>query len=177
MKYILGLFAAMVFVSSQARADEPVHLGQAAQVDLGIPDGLAVGPTFSPWNDWFRMNFAVTYNGLAPGFRVGATIDPLKAILSPTLTFEGGYSLPGTIPALDNSPSISYLYMNIHAGLDLGKQDRWRFFLHMGPSWISARGTYFNRFFNPTDRSIVIGEPTGTITILPAFKLGYVKYF
>ena len=107
-------------------------------MDVGLPDGAALGLVVRPRFDWLRIGGAVTHNGIAPGFRLGVTIDPIDFPIAPTLTIEGGHYWQGTLPTVQNSPTVGYNYANIHLGLEIGNRANFRFFLRGGVSYVDV---------------------------------------
>lgn len=146
-------------------------------IDLGVPDGLGIGIVGKPIVDWLRLGTAITYNGLAPGFRVSGSLDFFRGTVVPTLTLNLGSTLNGKVPGLNDSPSISYSYADLHLGLEAGPQDRWRLFLHAGPSFVAFRAFNYNQFIADKDRSVFVSDPHGTAFIFPAISIGWIKYF
>jgi hypothetical protein len=104
-------------------------------MDLGVPDGAGLGLSVRPV-DWLRVGAAVTHNTMAPGARVGVTLDPMPTPVGITLTVEGGHYWSGTVPGIQGVPSVAYNYANFHAGLEFGDRSSFRFFLHGGASWL-----------------------------------------
>jgi hypothetical protein len=104
-------------------------------MDLGVPDGAGLGLSVRPV-DWLRVGAAATHNAMAPGARVGVTLDPIPAAVGVTLTIEGGHYWSGVVPGAQGSPAVAYNYANFHAGLEFGNRSSFRFFLHGGASWL-----------------------------------------
>lgn len=165
----------LLLVTTSAHAVE--HRSTGYQLDLGVPDGAGIGVVVRPTVDWLRLGLSLTYNGLAPGLRLGATLDPIDYPIVPTLTLEAGTAFGGTVPILDKSPGIGYDYLNLHLGLEGGVRDVWRFFLHLGPTWINFRTSNYNQLLADKDQSIMLSNPHGSAALFPCIKLGFTKYF
>lgn len=149
-------------------------LGVAA--DIGAPDGIALGLVVRPF-DWTRLTFSGTHNVMAPGFRFGATLDPIKFPVVPTATFEFGHSFEGKLPGLDNAPRFSYDYLNLQAGIEAGNRDNWRVFLRAGLSWLNIDTKDFNSTIKNTDKSIFVADPRLDANFFPSAKLGFACFF
>jgi len=151
------------------------HRTFGLEMDVGVPDGAALGFSVRPWIDWCRIVAAGSYNGMAPGVRGGLTLDPIAFPIAPTLTVEGGHFWAGSVPATKDSLALGYNYMNFHLGLEIGSRDTFRFFLRGGVSWVDI-----------TSGNYQTAEGTGTATlsnpsysgwVAPSGKLGFTTYF
>ncbi len=140
-------------------------------MDLGVPDGAGLGIIVRPKFDWLRVGAAVTHNGMAPGARLGITLDPLVFPLVPTFTVEGGHYWEGTLPLLKNSTAIGYNYANFHLGLEVGSRATFRFFLRGGASWLDVSTAHFQ------SGSPAMGNPSYSGWLAPSGKLGFSAYF
>lgn len=182
-KFLIAVMACLLLVtaSTAARADEPTperHRWVGMQFDVGAPDGVALGVVVRPYVNWARLNLSGTYNAIAPGIRGGVTLDPIKFPVAPTLTFEGGHAWNGNIPGGgSNLPQVGYDYMNLHLGLEFGNRDHWRFFLQGGPSWMHVQTSNFQAVVGSSDSSLVIGNPSANVAVIPTAKLGFALYF
>ncbi len=142
-------------------------------MDLGVPDGVALGLVVRPEFDWLRFGGAVTHNGMAPGARIGLTLDPLAARVAPTFTVEGGHYWGGRLPMISDSPSIAYNYANFHLGLEVGSRAAFRFFLRGGVSWIDVTSAQ-----SPSaGGGPSIANPSYSGWLAPSGKLGFSAYF
>jgi hypothetical protein len=159
-------------------ADHPVgdapprHRTLGITTDLGVPDGAAVGLVVRPVFDWLRLGAAGTYNGMAPGVRVGATFDPIAFPIAPTFTVEGGHSWEGKLP-ISGAPTLSYTYANFHLGIEVGNRASFRFFLRGGASWLD--GSTAN--FQSGGGSAGFANPSYHGWLAPTGKLGFAAYF
>jgi hypothetical protein len=170
-----------------AGADHPA--GQAAPrhrtfgltMDVGLPDGAALGLVVRPRFDWLRIGAAVTHNGMAPGGRIGVTLDPIAFPMAPTLTIEGGHYWEGTLPVVKNSPAIGYNYANFHLGIEAGNRATFRFFLRGGVSWVDVSTAHFQPASGMGGMggmsASVIGDPSYNGWLAPSGKLGFSAYF
>jgi hypothetical protein len=150
---------------------QPRHMW-GITMDLGIPDGAGLGLAMRPL-DWLRLGGAVTHNGMAPGVRLGVTLDPLPSPVGVTFTVEGGHYWSGTIPGIQGLPPIAYNYANFHAGLEFGNRSGFRFFVHGGASWLDLSGATAQNATLATTLSNL--SYRGWLT--PSAKLGVSLYF
>ncbi|MGA7121545.1 MAG: hypothetical protein WBY94_15680 [Polyangiaceae bacterium] len=151
----------------------PGHRTFGMFMDLGVPDGVALGLVVRPAFDWLRIGGAVTHNGMAPGARFGVTLDPVAAPVGPTLTVEGGHYWGGKLPMISDSPSIAYNYANFHLGLEVGNRATFRFFLRGGVSWLDLSTAQSQ---GPSSGS-GIANPSYSGWLAPSGKLGFAAYF
>jgi hypothetical protein len=140
-------------------------------MDVGVPDGAALGLVVRPRYDWLRIGAAVTHNGMAPGARLGVTFDPIVFPMAPTFTVEGGHYWEGTLPMVKNSPAIGYNYANFHLGLEAGSRAAFRFFLRGGVSWVDVRTAHFQGAAGTSGSGI--GDPSYSGWLAPSGKLGF----
>jgi hypothetical protein len=159
-----------------AKASAPSHHHRTfgMSMDVGVPDGAALGVVVRPRFDWLRLGASITHNGIAPGVRLGVTIDPIAFPIAPTLTIEGGHYWAGTLPMFQGSPSIGYDYANFHLGIEVGNRASFRFFLRGGASWVDMSGAQAQ---NTSVTSTGIGNPSYTGWLAPSAKLGFALYF
>jgi hypothetical protein len=143
-------------------------------MDLGVPDGAAIGIVVRPRFDWLRIGAAATHNGMAPGVRLGVTVDPVAFPIAPTFTVEGGHYWEGRLPMLKDSPSIGYNYANFHLGLEIGSRAAFRFFLRGGASWLDV-STASNQGAGSSGSGI--GNPSYSGWLAPSGKLGFSAFF
>ena len=164
----------------------PRHRTFGMSMDVGAPDGAALGLVVRPHFDWLRISGAVTHNGIAPGLRLGVTLDPIAFPIAPTFTVEGGHYWQGTIPMVQDSPDVGYNYANFHLGLEIGNRSTFRFFLRGGASWIDVNTANFkgssgtNGMVSANGSSTTgsgFGNPTFNGWLAPTGKLGFSLYF
>jgi hypothetical protein len=139
-------------------------------MDVGVPDGAGLGLSVRPV-DWLRVGAAVTHNTMAPGARVGVTLDPLPTPIGITLTVEGGHYWSGTVPGIQGAPAVAYNYANFHAGLEFGNRSTSRFFLHAGASWIDGSASASQLAVSSLSNLSYRGW------MAPSAKLGFSLYF
>ncbi len=166
----------------------PRHRTFGVSMDVGVPDGAALGLVVRPRFDWLRIAGAVTHNGIAPGVRFGVTLDPIAFPVAPTLTIEGGHYWQGTLPMIQDAPAVGYNYANFHLGLEIGNRSTFRFFLRGGASYLDVNGSSFQ---SPTGMSGAsssgttavatsgsgFGNPSFNGWLAPSGKLGFSLYF
>ncbi|HEY4013244.1 MAG TPA: hypothetical protein VGM06_07890 [Polyangiaceae bacterium] len=144
-------------------------------LDIGVPDGAALAIVVRPGLDWLTVAGGVTYNGMAPGLRLGATVAPLATIVSPTLTIEGGHAWQGTVPGVSGSPALGYTYANFHVGIDVGSHNGLRFFLRGGVSYLDMSASNWSPSSSTVD--IGIASPSYSGWLAPSGKLGISTFF
>jgi hypothetical protein len=189
----MALPALVLAASRDARAFSPedgairaepdrVHAASAERhhtfgmvMDVGVPDGAALGVSVRPFVEWLRVSAAGSYNGMAPGARVGMTLDPIAFPIAPTFTVEGGHYWSGPVPMVKDSVSVGYNYMNLHLGLEFGSQSSFRFFVRGGVSWLDISGTV-NQQSNSSG-SPSVSDPSFSGWVAPSGKLGFSTHF
>jgi hypothetical protein len=156
-----------------ANGGTPRHRTFGLSMDLGVPDGAALGLVVRPRFDWLRIGAAATHNGMAPGVRFGVTVDPIAFPIAPTLTVDGGHYWEGAMPLLKGSPAIGYNYANFHLGLEVGNRATFRFFLRGGVSWLDVSTAHFQS----ASATSSMGDPSFSGWLAPSGKLGFSTYF
>ena len=168
---------ALTFTGASAYADEdsqPRHRTVGVGLDVGVPDGVAVGVVVRPVVNWLRLEAAGTYNLMAPGIRGGLTLDPVNFGVAPTFTFEGGHAFEGNVPHIDKQIGVQYNYANLHLGLEFGRRDYWRIFLRGGVSYLDLQTSGFQ---NATKVGGFNLDNPSFDGWLPSAKLGFALYF
>lgn len=160
---------------AHAAAPSRPHHTFGMTMDVGLPDGAALGLVVRPKFDWLRLGAAVTHNGMGPGVRLGVTLDPIQYAVAPTLTVEGGHCFAGTVPGIQGSPSIGYDYANFHLGLEFGNRSSFRFFIRGGASWVNMSGAQAQN--TVINNGSTIMNPSYTGWVAPSAKLGFALYF
>jgi hypothetical protein len=150
------------------------HKNFGLAVDVGVPDGLAIGFAAKPNVPWLRLELAATYNILAPGIRGGVTIDPINFFIAPTFTLEAGHSFYGTIPS--KSAQVDLTYVNFHPGVEFGTQKSFRFFIHAGPTFINATGNNLESLFDNSQLNVKLNNTSVNGWITPTAKMGFVYF-
>jgi hypothetical protein len=153
----------------------PRHRTFGITTDLGLPDGAGVGISIRPAVDWLRIGVAGTYNLMAPGVRVGVTIDPIAFIMAPTFTMEAGHSWAGRLPGSD-APAVGYTYANFHLGIEVGSRSKIRLFLRGGASWIDATPTHLQSGTSSESGAGLL-NPSYVGLLVPTAKVGFSTYF
>jgi hypothetical protein len=156
-----------------ADALAPRHRTFGLSMDVGVPDGAALGLSVRPKVDWLRLGASFTYNGMGPGFRGSLTLDPIRYPIAPTFTVEGGHAFPGQVPGVSNSPALTYNYANLHLGLEVGNRETFRFFLRGGVSWLDLGTSNFQAMSGMSG----LGDPSYKGWLAPSGKLGFATYF
>lgn len=171
-----------VYTSKAVVADVPVpkpigprYRFVGLDFQAGVPDGGSIGLILRPFY-FTQFEWAGTYNGIAPGVRVGLTIDPIPWAISPTLTAEGGATFSGPVPFMSNPPNVEYKYANLHVGLAMGNWRVWRFYVRGGMSWIDLQTHNLGNAFNNTDPSVAMGDAR-VYGWIPSAKIGFMYLF
>lgn len=141
----------------------------------GVPDGGSIGLILRPLY-FTQFEWAGTYNGIAPGVRVGLTIDPIPWAISPTLTAEGGATFSGPVPFMSNPPNVEYKYANLHVGLAMGNWRVWRFYVRGGMSWIDMQTHNLEAALNINEPTVAIGDAR-VYGWFPSAKIGFMYLF
>jgi hypothetical protein len=164
---------AMMAMGGSAMAGEPegnkFRLG--AGLDVGVPSGGSLGIVMSPWIPQLKLGVYGSYNGLAPGMKGSATIDPFNFPVSLTLTGEVGGFWAGQVPGVNGSPSVSYTYENLLLGLEFGKRTGFRFYFRGGLTHLDANVSNFQNTFTPP-ANVSVGNPHLSATAAPAVAIG-----
>lgn len=125
-------------------ADDPANkFGLGAMLDVGAPDGVGVSAVIRPAR-WLRISGGVTTNTISLGVRGGISLVPLSSFISPSLNLDVGHYFNanyndlvdrlGGIPLKTNVPidDVGYNYGGASAGLEIGRPDRFSFYLRVG---------------------------------------------
>lgn len=175
MNRVFGAIVAstLMFSASDVLAADRPPIRVGFQVDLGAPDGLALGAVFSPVKDWAKVSGAFTFNGFTRGARAGFTFDPLKTFVAPTFTAELGFSGETNASRVvgHDVPRFTYEYINLHPGIEFGKRNGFRFFIRAGFTklWAQAYGTQAA----VGDPNVFVSDPTARLWLAPTFKVGF----
>lgn len=160
---------------TQSVVAKPRYRFVGMDLGAGVPDGGYLGLVLRPLY-FTQFEWAGTYNGIAPGMRVGLTLDPIPYAISPTITGEVGGTFSGPVPFVSNPPDVEYKYANLLLGLSMGNWRVWRFYLRGGMSWLDMQTHNFSNVLNNSDKSLVIGDPR-LVGWAPSFKLGFTYMF
>lgn len=175
-------------------AERPALTRFGVLFDTGFPDGFALSLAYRP--HWaFRLSAGGTYNLLGPGIRGGLSAVPFQTALTPSLSLDAGHvfsadmgtavrlfanKIPESLQPL--LKSVSYDYVDLLVGLEMGSQRRFNFYIKAGVTWIwstahgtgtyqstaGAGGTTVTTKWTATDPSV---NPA-----LPSIKLGFIYW-
>jgi len=119
----------------------------AVQVDLGAPDLVGLSVVGRPLY-WLHLTLTGTTDLFSGGIGGGVTFVPLKKIVSPTVTVEGGrafasntHGVPRSIGIPFDAERLGYDYFDATAGLQIGANKRAYFFLRGGVSYMDISYT------------------------------------
>lgn len=138
MRFFPFAFVALL-ASSTAAAAPPHPLG--VTLELGAPDLASLRLTVRP-RSWLRLNVGPVTDVFSAGIGGGVTVVPLRTLVSPSLTVDGGYLFDGDTRVLGSvglpvgSGRAAYGYVDGHAGLEIGANRRVCFFVHAGVSYV-----------------------------------------
>jgi hypothetical protein len=158
-------------------------------LDVGAPDGVGFSAVVRPI-EWLRINAGLTTNTLSLGVRGGISLVPLSTFVSPSLNADFGHYFDtryndlidklGDLPLRTNVPvdDIGFNYAGASVGLEIGKPERFSFFLRAGFAYGSLT-------INDAEALLrdVTGDPELTSAPLtirfmsPSVKLGFLLYF
>ena len=167
-------------LASTNAAAEPTRL-VGVMADVGVPDGATGSIVVRPINA-VRLSAGACYNGVSTGGRVGVTLAPVRAWISPTLSLDYGRYPEGNANPLARRISgdqtfesqllerVGYDYANAHVGFVLGRK-RASFYLQGGMSRTS--GT-----LHPGDTmsSVTFTEDPRLVVWSVSARLGFVVY-
>ena len=154
----VGLLAATLAAPAMATAGEPVGSVSASakperkkwvalQADLGVPDLVGLSVVGRPLY-WLHLSLTGSTDLFSAGIGGGVTFVPLKKIVSPTVTIEGGrvfasntHGVPRSIGIPFDAERLGYDYFDAQAGLNIGANKRAYFFLRGGVSYMDISYT------------------------------------
>ncbi|MDY7227268.1 autotransporter outer membrane beta-barrel domain-containing protein [Hyalangium rubrum] len=160
-----------------------------AMLDVGAPDGVGVSAVVRPI-EWLRLNAGLTTNTLSVGVRGGISLVPLSTFIAPSLNADVGHYFDanynelvdrlGGIPLRTQVPidEVGFNYVGASVGLEIGKPERFSFFLRAGL-------THGSLTIDDAEALLqdVTGDPDLTAKPLtirftsPSIKLGFLLYF
>lgn len=164
----------LLLIPNLSYADS-LHKKVGVLVDFGVPSGINVGLSYKPLN-WATAHLTASHNLMAFGVRGGLIIDPLDHVISPIVSVETGGYWRGNLSFIKNTPEISYVYVNLHFGINIGNKNKWNFFILGGPSYISAT-VYSLEQIIKIDSSIRISSLNVSGFVFPSAKLGINLFF
>lgn len=138
--------------------------------DLGFPDGLGASLVYRPI--WFtRLYGGPTYNFIAPGLRLGATLVPFHFAVTPTLSAEYGHAFDGDagrlvsrFGTLDPAEKVAlekvgYDYLSIQLGIETGSPRTFAWFLRLGVAWLFVGAHHFDQAAQIKDPRLTSANP------------------
>ncbi len=162
--------------------------------DAAFPDGFGLSFAYRP--HWaFRFSAGGTYNLLGVGLRAGVSAVPFQTAVTPSLSLDAGHvfsadmgkavrlftdKIPASLQPL--LQSVSYDYVDLLVGLEVGSQRRFSFYLKAGIGWIwsTAHGTGTYQSTGGTSGTNVTLKVTATDPsvnpALPSVKLGFIYW-
>jgi hypothetical protein len=180
-------------VGAEAQAQDvpaaPNPLKFGVLVDIGAPDGIGASGVVRPL-PWVRAHLGLTTNTISLGVRGGVSLLPLQTFVSPALNLDAGHYFGGDynklIERFGGSPDsgtslirdVSYDYLNVSLGVNIGPQESWAIFLNLGYSYWGFSVDDFQQFLQESGN-----DPDITATPLklrftsPSLKLGFLYYF
>lgn len=174
--FLISSLVSAMAISSVAGADEKPLNKFGLDVALGVPTGATLGAVISPTR-WSRFELGGGYNGLAPGVGTSGTIDFINFPISPSFTADLGHYFNGSIPGVSKSPDISYTYVNLHLGVEIGKQNSVRFYVHSGLTYMNLNVSNVQKAIGVSDSSVYFGNPSFSGFVAPSAKMGLVYMF
>jgi hypothetical protein len=163
------------------REARPHRVG--SMIDVGFPEGAGLSLVVRP-APWARLHAGPTFNLVAPGLRGGVTFDPMATVVGVSGTVEGGYVFPGDYSSLPGKEApylhhVSYGYLNLHLGIEVGNRDVLRLFLRGGLSLASASLSDLQPSLQNQERDTTITASDPKVTISPFFsgKAGAAVFF
>jgi hypothetical protein len=174
MKKIFVAFSVASALSSPtaafAREDSPDQLRLGPTFDLATPSGAAFGVGAElPFMHFLKWNVSATYL-LSPGIKGGVLIDPIRFPVAPVLDLDIGYQSTFSIPGMNNSPSTSFSYEDVRAGLAFGRRDFVRLFVLGGETHLDGNASNLTGTFTlPAGVSVSNAHFSGWA---PSVKLG-----
>ena len=138
---------------------------------LGLPDCIAPGISFHPWTNLVHIDLSLS-GLLSLGVRGGVTFDPFDWVVAPTLTFAMGYNGWADLPFSDRSIRFDTTYLNVQAGIEVGRRSRFRIFLRVGYSHLWVDTDYWPSYSGKQATSSTKVE----VNVVPSLNLGLTGY-
>lgn len=139
---------------------------------VGIPDGIAPALSFHPWTNLVHIDVGPSAL-MSFGFRAGVTLDPLDWVVAPTLTLSTGYNGWADVPFVSgNAIRFTTTYLNVQAGIELGRRSRFRLFLRGGYSHLWIDTDNYPSYSGRQAQS----STTVRVGFLPSLNLGLTGY-
>ncbi|HTP29923.1 MAG TPA: hypothetical protein VMK12_30235 [Anaeromyxobacteraceae bacterium] len=173
-------------IRAPLREGGPPILGLA--LDAGFPDGAVVSALFRPWRP-IRLEVGASYNLIGFGVRGGATFVPFPLAVAPILRVEGGHTFNGDVSGLASHfgnlssiertllQNVSYDYVSVQLGLELGASDRFVFFVRGGFNWFFSSVHNFESAIQAANPGISIQAQDAKIHgVAPCATVGVLFY-
>lgn len=160
-----------LLVAGEASAQVPVRVGPA--LTAGFPSGVSAEVVVSPKPiPWLQVGAGVSENFLAPGLIASLTLDPMPWAVGLTLGGDVGGFFPATVPDQNGaSPTFSYTYEDVEAGVRFGRRNHFNFFLRGGASHIDLNASNFQNAFT-LPNGVEVGDPHASVWT-PSAKFGF----
>ena len=186
--------AAPAAPASMPVAARPALARYGVLFDTAFPDGFALAFAYRP--HWaVRLSAGGTYNLIGAGIRGGVSAVPFQTAVTPSLSLDAGHvfsSDMGTAVRLfaDKIPealqplfkSVSYDYVDLLLGLEVGSQRRFNFYLKAGVTWIWATAHGTGTYQTTSGAGTTTVTTTWTATdpsvnpVMPSVKLGFIYW-
>ncbi len=143
-----ALTASLLATAPSPGVEAPRRVGFA--FEAGIPEGVGASVVVRPIRA-VRLQFGPATNGFAMGARAGLVLSPLQTFARPTLSAHVGRFNDGDMrglfrlqngtagPAATLASKVSYDFASAHLGLELGRPERFSFFVRLGATRVRAR--------------------------------------
>lgn len=167
----LSMVAALsIPTMASAREDYPEQLRLGPSFDFGTPSGVGLGVAAElPYMHFLKWDVSATYL-LSPGVKGGVLVDPIRFPVAPVLDLDVGYQSSFTVPKMSDSPSASFSYEDIRAGLAFGRRDHVRLFLLGGETHVDGNVSNLTGTFTlPAGVQVAGAHFSGWV---PSVKLG-----
>lgn len=182
-----------IYVPPPAGTDEVVELSDSEEprfgvfgvsFDAGLPSGLGASLVVRPWAA-LRLEGGALTNGVGGGARGGLSLVAYPWLLAPSIGVEAGrlFDADASAWATSGVPAsllarVGYDFATAHAGLELGSQQRYAFFVHGGVSWVDVKLPGFGDAVRDLSGAArVTAEPAHLRILTPSLKAGLVLYF
>ncbi|WP_224248374.1 autotransporter outer membrane beta-barrel domain-containing protein [Hyalangium gracile] len=175
-------------VAADSSSDPADSFGLGAMLDVGAPDGIGVSAVARPVR-WLRINAGLTTNTLSFGVRGGISLVPLSTFISPSINLDVGHYFDanyndlidrlGGIPLRTSVPieDVGYNYGGASVGLEIGRPDRFSFYLRVGLARGSMTIEDADRLLKDvTNDPDITARPLTLRFTTPSVKLGFLLY-
>ena len=150
--------------------DEKVRL-LGVTLLVGLPDFIAPGISFHPWTNLVHIDLSLS-GLLSLGVRGGVTLDPFDWVVAPTLTLAAGYNGWADLPFSERQIRFDTGYINVQAGIEVGRRSRWRIFLRGGYSHLWVDTDYYPSYSGKQATSSTKAQ----VDLVPSLNLGLTGY-